>query len=634
MSDSPVRNPMTNCVTRPEQSRITLRSFRSLLTGLTVLALVTASVCGSGCRRPPQPPKDETTTSSPKGDPWELLARRLKKETDFVACKTALADLANNLAAQDGSPRLPGLTPEAEAALTQVIALIPEDREEIRGAALSSHDPVYLSDCLYLRDVWRSLELPGLTPEQMADLAFAWVCRQVYLNPWLHELEPGLRMGTAVPPTYVLRRGYGSGLERMYVFLALLQQMGLDGCLVGPPDAGTKPAGLVALGPDGKTVLTGTPRGPFWAVGVRLGNAIRLYDPWRGTVFPASFQQMKANPEAYQAWFADPANISGASVAEMKTATLFLAVPVNALAPRLAEVEKKLKEQKLEVRLAVDAARLQAAFPDPKPAFWNPPTDRLAYLRVARGFLPTDLGGADASPPSPLRLYESYIRDMLPAGVLQTPEQLRDSEDAAKRLRAAGVGLYLAAFFDPPNPRERIQRGQFQDAAKDLVAKQDLFGKGIERRRNSPDAQNEIRKWVAMAQQLYDELGRAGLIADRDARAAAITAATAAIDNHWRTGGAVQLLVDSVVGEVGQAEATYLLALCKHEQAERAQSRLEHAAGSDVAALKRDTVEAWKTALAEWRTYEGFAAAHRGFAGREAHAERLKTRAEQLAGQK
>jgi hypothetical protein len=601
---------------------------------LAMVVLLGLLVTGPGCRRPPQAPKDDTLSSGPKGDPWEVLARRLKKETDYVACKNALSDLANNLAAQDNATRLPGLTPDAEAALTRVINLIPGDREEIRGASFSSHDPVYLADCLYLRDAWRSLDLPGLTPDQMADLGFAWVCRQVYLNPWLHELEPGLKMGTAVPPTYVLRRGYGSGLERMYVFLALLQQMGLDGCLVGPPEAGTQPAGLVALGPDEKTVLTGTPRGPFWAVGVRLGSDIRLYDPWRGTAFPASFQQMKANPEAYKDWFDDPANTSGASVAEMKKATLFLAVPVNALAPRMATLEKKLKEQKLEVRLALDPVAMQAAFPDPKPSFWNPPTDRLAYLRVGRGFLPTDLGGADSSPPSPLRLYESYIRDMLPAGVLQSPEQIRDSEDAAKRLRTAGVGLYLAAFFDPPNPRERVQRGQFQDAARDLVAKQDMFGKSIERRRNSPDAQQQIREWVSKAKDLYDELGRAGLITDREARATAIAAAATAIDNHWRHGAAVQLLVDSVVGEVGLAEATYLLALCKHEQAERAQARLEHAAGSDVANLKRDTVDAWKTALAEWRTYEGFAAAHRGFPGREAHAEMLKKRAEQLAMQK
>ena len=82
------------------------------------------------------------------------------------------------------------------------------------------------------------------------------------------------------------------------VFLALLQQMNLDACLIGPPDAGTKEA-VQPFAPNSSPV----PRGPFWAVGVRTDNDVLLFDPWRGKAFPEPLSKLKSNPDSLKAWF-------------------------------------------------------------------------------------------------------------------------------------------------------------------------------------------------------------------------------------------------------------------------------------------------------------------------------------------
>jgi hypothetical protein len=51
------------------------------------------------------------------------------------------------------------------------------------------------------------------------------------------------------------------------------------------------------------------------------------------------------------------------------------------------------------------------------------------------------------------------------------------------------------------------------------------------------------------------------------------------------------------------AEATYLLALCKHEEAEQKQAALDRLAGEKPARRVADTQDAWKTAADWWKTY-------------------------------
>jgi hypothetical protein len=598
-------------------------------------AILLGALLGGGCSRP----VTNNASNDPAGakvDPWKAAAARLKKDTDLAATKQALSTV-NSETGQQGGETLPALAPDQLAALAALVPLSPADREEIGGAAFSTHDPAYVADCLYLRDAARALDLAGLPPEGRADLAFAWVCRQVYLHPWARNVGPYFEP-TVLPPTAVLRRGFGSGIERMYVFLALLQQLGLDGCLVGGPDAGAVQSrqGPALNYPTVKGIQV--PRGPFWAAGVRVGNDVRLFDPFRGQPFPVTLGQLKANPEAAKGWFEGNANLSGATPDDAKKATAFLAVPVNALSPRMALFDAKMKPD-LGARFAFDRKSLEAmrgAFPDPKPAFWNPPDDPFAYGRASRSYLPLELGGGDRTPPSPGRLYESSMREQIPPSAFRVSEDLRDAfrvqdpltPGAAQKLVEAAGGMLAGSFLAPPNPRERIQRGRFQEAAVDLVSKQEAFAAGLERLRTGDAGQQaeEIRAWVARTNELFDELTRAQSIAKDPAAAAS---AAAQIANQWKLRPA-QLIVDKLSAEVGRAEAAYLLALCKHEQAERLQVRADRA-GADAARAKADALDAWRTALDAWRTYEQLATAHAGFPGRAAHARKLSEEAAKFA---
>jgi hypothetical protein len=580
------------------------------------LALTLLSV--AACSKPPTGSGGEAATGGPKVEPWKATAVKLRKETDATAAKSALGLLSGE--------KLPATSDEALAALGKLVPLSEADRAELRPSAFTALDAAYLADCFYLRDAARSLGLSGVPPERQADLAFAWVCRQVYLQPWPRPYGGGYEP-TALPPTAVLRRGSGSALERMYVFVALLEQLELDGVLIGGPEAANVQS---REGPPLEYPYLPRlrfQRGPFWAVGVRVGTDVRMYDPWRGTPAPFTLGQLRASPDAHKGWFEAKENGSAATPDDAKKATAFLAVPVSSLSARMAAFEANLKAE-LGVNCAFELKDLEAkraAFADPKPAFWNPPADPFAYGRASRAFLPADLGGTDTAPPG-VRLYDSYLRDQIPASAFAAPEGLDTDGLAFARLRLAAAGALVTAFIEPPNPRERIQRGQFQDAAKDVVEKQDRFTNGLERLRRN-DAAQQIREWVAAVGPLYLDLGRAETITKNKDE---VAAAQAALDAHWRQPGA-QFLVDQASASVGRAEASLLLALCKHEQAERLQARLERAAPAELARLKADAATAWKTAVSAWGTYEPMADAHAGFPGRAAHARALAARAAALA---
>jgi hypothetical protein len=152
------------------------------------------------------------------------------------------------------------------------------------------------------------------------------------------------------------------------------------------------------------------------------------------------------------------------------------------------------------------------------------------------------------------------------------------------------------------------------------VERQDEFAKALLRVRNTADADKTMREWAERAVQLYSDLGR-------------IPNARAAIDDHWKAPGA-GLLSDRALAEVGQAEAAFLLALCKHEEAERAQTRLERATGDDASKLqlRQAAADSWKGALDLWRSYrDEYKSAQTGLPGRTEHVMTLMARAEKLA---
>lgn len=586
----------------------------------------------TACSKPPQQPQTETETKGPASDPWGATGAKLKRDTEPAAVRAALAALNSEVGSGTGE-KLPAASDAQLDALAALVPLSAADRDELRGSVFTAHDPAYLADCFYLRDCARALELDALPPEARADRAFAWVCRQVYLNPWLLPAGDAALVTTALPPTTVLRRGFGSAYERMTVFLALLQQLDLDGCLIGgaklgpllqpfTPNIPAKATAAEALA----AVRASVPRGPFWAAGVRIGNDVRLYDPWRGTPSPMPLSQLRANPDAAKDWFAEPANAGKITPDDARAATVYLAVPVNALSPRMAAFEAKLGAQ-LGVKAAYDLKALdarRAAYTDPKPAFWNPPNDNFAYGRCSRTFLPLEQGGTAAGGTGG-RLYDLAMREQIPASAFAFDDRLT-ARGAQSRLQTVAVGTLGVSFIEPPNMRERLQRGRYADAAREAVGKQEQFSAGLERLRTQDAAARaaQITAWVSEVNAAYNDLARAEL--DRDPAGQA--RAQAAIEQGWKAPPAVWL-VDRASAEVGRAEAALVLALCKHEQAERAQTRADGAPKDAARALEAKS--AWASATAAWRTYDQYAAAQAGFPGRAEHAGALAARAAALA---
>ena len=184
--------------------------------GATVLAAFatgTSLLFANGCKRPPVAYTTEPERTKEKSDPWGNAARKLGKDTDFSTCQSVLRTLNESQRDDDSLEKPTNITPEQERRIAEV-PLNPEDREEVAGWAFSSHDPAYLEECLYLRDVAQSLKQPNIAPDRLADLAFAWVCRSVALSqvPLLYQVADGgyVRLvAAALPPEYVLRRGMG-----------------------------------------------------------------------------------------------------------------------------------------------------------------------------------------------------------------------------------------------------------------------------------------------------------------------------------------------------------------------------------------------------------------------------------------
>src|SRR5205085_2486478 len=178
--------------------------------------------------------------------------------------------------------------------------------DEVRDWAAKTFTPMdgnHLGEALYFRAVARSLDLEGISDERKAAAAFDWVCRQMYLRPWMMPGPQGsLIQMPAIPPQEALRRGYGTGVEREMAFLALARQLGLDALLVGPHGAEAKRR--YEPKPDGTLH-----RGLFWAVGVRIDNDAILFDPWHGESFPgpdgqgiARLSAAKATPSLIINW--------------------------------------------------------------------------------------------------------------------------------------------------------------------------------------------------------------------------------------------------------------------------------------------------------------------------------------------
>ena len=589
-----------------------------------------------GCTKPPTTITGPADTKVVAVDPWPILAATIRRQSDVGTIRQGLNQFAADASANAADVSIPNLPATALQSLVDRFRPSDTDRREIESKAFTSLDPNYIAECMYFRDVVRSLDVGGLPLDKQASIGFAWVCRNVYLQQWLlGQTQEGIVYAPPVPPSYVLRRGYGTGFERTYVFLALLQQMGFDAGFVGVTGREEAPETAIV---DNKIA-----KGPFWAVGVLVGKDVLLFDPWRGEPLPGpggkgigTLAQVKANLDQLKPWIEDKSKPWDVKLEDVKTSTVYLSAPFSALSMRMKVLEEKCQGDigvALDTDLDSVASRFAVSLGTP-PSYWGPPvkTSTHCYTRVLASFLPAEEGGNDRATGS-MQLYLRLTKiEPIPLAVYVPPAELT-AKEATTRLQLYFGGWFVEKFVDPA-PREKIQRGQFGEAIKILVERELQSTMARERIRVNAQSEPLIREWCQTANETYNTLSRARLSTNR---LADLPLAEAKVEEFWKSRpAAIQAITDTSIASVGLAESAYLLAVCKHEQAERSQVRYQKAslAGAEKMQQRALTLaqDSWNVANDAWQRYDAHSAVFaKAMPERKAHIQQLKQRAATLA---
>ena len=562
----------------------------------------------------------------------ELASARsaLSKSTDLATCRAAIQRFNAHLALE-ARHRPPALSPDQAQGLRRLLSLDDGDAAELAGDEYTPLDAYHLETCLLLRDAASSLEVLApagkngkqarLTPVERAEAAFAWTCRQVRL----YDGE-----GPPAPPAFVLRRGWGTALERGLVFAALLEQMGasegepasLQGCLLKLPAAGASTR--------------------LWACGVAVGDkpaALLLFDPRMGLPLPgpggkgiATLAQAQKDPAVLGQL--ESGKLAYDATAEQAAKAQVLAVcPLSAASPRMRVLQDVLLRQRewrgkplpppVLVRLAEDAPQALARIRMAVQA-GGAQTEAVGYLpegaALARHSLTREEGGSDTGVRFAPRLLPGYTRPddpevrVLPRSRLLElasvpwqafPEVFRRERDFRFDTGIGGAlrGVFMAGFTkalrDPSSVRDAILRGRVDGTVTQrLVKERDYWLRARLRKDDSAEVAKGVADWIVLAKEADIALARA----ENDG--GDVAGARAALGSlvRFKVGDPVEVKMVTAMAGPQAADLTYQLGLCLHERANRMQTRHALAARAGVGLpdeLKRARL-AWEDAEDKW----------------------------------
>jgi hypothetical protein len=560
-------------------------------------------------------PRENVNRNHPSGaepqneDELDQAREILAKAPDNRACRSALQQLNVHL---DQQPQLrPEPLSEEQRRLLLDPAQLGLDRDEmaeVENPNFTLLDDHYLELCFLLSDAARSLELRGLSEPEQAAAAFAWVMRQVRLVSRDEEL---------LAPEFILHRGWGTARQRALVFASLLAQLGIPGCVLAPPGGDGGSLDLWACGalvkvPGGtQDVLLfdprlGLPLPGGKAAAPELARAFRLAlpVPVPGDVQPASLAALRRQPDLLKALATDDRHSYDVTAERVGRSRVYAVALLSALAPRLKYLQEELPAARADVRLTADPAAVLAAWqeacrlpggPAPRVSFWK------EAARAQLAFWPPELGGNDKS-----GIYGRKLREVIPSYALP---QFKDLEGAPnQRLRDRFLETCAILVPEPGMPADLMQHGRFDEAAQVLVQVRDKVRERKARLAAAVDLGTKIQEWSGKILEAQANYNVAAEAAPRDPSArAALGPAKAQLDQAWKEAeDSIMILVDGRAAEVQLPEVTYVLALCKQEQAERLQMALDRdrARGQEV---NPDDVkaaqEAWADAGSWWDLY-------------------------------
>jgi hypothetical protein len=573
--------------------------------------VISSRMSGKAVGPPPPPPQNREEAN------LDLLHEILRNGTEITSCRNLRQQLNDYLGDHRDEP-LRTLPKEVVDLLKNQFELDDHEMAEVQSATFTPLDAYYLDSSFLLHDGLQALQVNGLPPLQQATMAFDWVMRQAAL------LDTG---SDALPPGFVLRRGYGSGIERALIYLSVLDQLGIDGCMLAVPGEGPN-----------------APRLRYWAAGVLVDGDVYVFDPTWGLAIPgpkgkgiATLTQIRDDPSLIAALTIDPKLPYHVKPGEAKRAEIHVACSLSSLAARMRLLQDLIgfsDKLVLNVDPLTRWNNFKKVVGNGQLHAWNLPGDPNTPIRVLRSFVPTDEGGTDTQnrrlaatmalvprqsfPPlltkeldgeARARLLDSFTRPFMYFG----SETRMPKEEMMRWL--PGLVQAGARPDEQPRiseviqrermPRDLVVRGRFDEASNVLVELQRELDRQL-KLKSQPEIEEMAHEWARKATQIQAQMlqmeheaanPKPGIAGD-------LSQVRQARDRLWKEEAMpVHAYLLSCSAEPLLGQVLYQEALCKHEQALRAQARLDKAgksaADSDIQATKRR----WETAANWWRTY-------------------------------
>lgn len=513
-----------------------------------------------------------------KTDNTAIAVEIFRQGSELAQFRDALNLLSPNLTQPDVAARVV-FKPDERSLLATAAKLSPEELQELEASHFRVIDAVHVNSAALFRDAARSLEIPGLSELAQAEFAFDWMTRRVLLY------EQGQ---DELPPAFVLRAGHGSASDRGRVFLALVHQFRLEGCLLAATDTNDVPL-----------------------VGVLIDKKLRLFDTRLG--LPVTGPGGKG-VAAWDEVLKDPGLLKESKLSAEQVAKLEgrIAVPLESLAPRMKYLESLLQGEEAHIgsdRIAVfhDAAQLsrdlRAAGVD-KVGFWMP------ALKSERQFTSIEFGGVDKAHRS-----EYFVESQLPGlPIIRRYQEMRIYLDlplpaqkylwtVTRRLlekydREPGEMLIRGKIDLLPRRLERI-RSAVEDAEFSSPKESELLKEAAAWRERVNKAYLALVQGVDGGQQqvssIWEEDQYLGFLLQPE------------IEDLPRgvTKKTLSRLILSATREPLGARANWLFASLSQDKAERLQYAwmAQKAAGKDNKAAAGNVRNAWINARSGWTKY-------------------------------
>jgi hypothetical protein len=552
-----------------------------ILVGLYALWLVISA--GSEMMSPRRS-RPDSLTAGPTDQPQASLdgiIDSFRRNPDREAFQNGTQQL-NAYLGQQTDRKFPPLSKEDRARLKRDLDLDDSELDELASGNFTQLDVFHLEQCFLLRDVAKALVLENLSERDRAMAAFGWVVRQVRLRPEQPKL---------LPPDLVLRRGFGNASERALVFLELLRQAEVPGVLLMVSNKGETRAWLPAAIVNGELLLFDT----------RLGVPV----PGPGGQSVATLAQVRGNADLLEALRVDADHAYDVTWEQSAQVEALVACPLSFLSPRMRWLQESLGPA-CQVRVADDPAKVadlaRKALGNDKVRFWSRPNDPDVPTRTLRESLPL----ADRRKGEIPRYVELFYlkivpREAFPPVFKSIPPQL----DIGARLQMAFTRPFEDLSINPGAPTELLVHGRYIEAIQKLVDTMEDARKVAEEAEKHPDLKDHVEQWTKDVQTTYAEMIRAErdvVQASGDAAQERLQKARGRFIELTRYPQEAGFFMRMSVQEVLTRKAAYMLAQCKHEQAEQAQANLDRSPNAlppDAEAVR----DAWQAAADAWQSY-------------------------------